>query len=515
MNKVLLAILTTAVFPGLISLGKNRTIDHIKKIPYEQYMHPKTDTSGTNPYLQIRKFELDILTPSSGVQFYKDGILFLSLTKMEEKMVSNHISFGDKNLYYASIADSTPDNVIPFIKGNQLLIPADGMTFTGDFSRFYYSKFSERDEKVKIYMGQSNKSGNDHGWMIDNNILGFCKDYNYTHPTISREGDLMIFSSDMPGGSGDLDLYLTKYEDGDWTSPVNLGKGINSPGAELYACLDGDNNLYYSSDGLDGLGGYDIFLSSFNGNGWDKPINLNSQVNTINDDVAFKINREGENIGFYTMIEKYGIGQKQIKRTLYSIQPVEQYMDASAFILSDILMGFATGSHLTAEYEEDVGIKDEIMPDQDRIADSLKAEKLIADRLANEKRIADSLKAEEIKAERLAYEKMEAARIADSLQSEALKQEEAEVSENRVIYRIQLLSSTKEAGTYNIIIDGTKYDTWEYFYKGSWRITIGEFEELSDAREMQSKCRDSGYDQAFVVAFVNNERSLDMSLFRK
>ena len=515
MNKVLLAILTTAVFPGMIFLGKIRTIDHIKIIPYEQYLHPDTDTGGTNPNLQIRKFELDILTPSSGIQFYKDGILFLSLTKTEGKMISNHISFGDRDLYYSSIVDSAPGNVIPFNISNQLLIPADGITFTGDFSRFYYSKFSERDKKVKIYTGQSYKAGNDPGWILDNNILGFCKNHNYTHPTISREGDLMIFSSDMPGGSGGLDLYLTRYENGDWTIPVNLGKEINSPGAELYACLDGDNNLYYSSDGLDGLGGYDIFLSSFNGDSWDKPINLNSQVNTINDDVAFKINREGRNIGFYTMIEKTGIGQKQIKRTLYSILPVEQYMDTRAFILSDLLMDFATGSQLIAKYEEDAEIKDEIMPDEERIADSLRAEKLVADRLAEEKRIADSLKAEEIKAERLAYEKMEAARIADSLQLEALKQEEAEALKDRVIYRIQLLSSTKEAGTYNIIINGTKYDTWEYFYKGAWRITIGEFEDLSDAREMQSKCRNSGYDQAFVVAFVNNERSLDMSLFRK
>jgi len=521
MNKVLMAILTAAVFPGLISMGKARNVDHIEKKPQEQYLHPGADTSGTNPYLKIRKFDLDIVTPSSGVQFYEDGILFLYLTKMEEKMISNHISFGERNLYYASIDDSALGNVIPLNMNNQLLIPADGITFTGDFSRFYYSKLSERDEKVKIYMGRSADSGNDQGWMTDNNILCFCENHNYTHPTISPEGDLMIFSSDMPGGAGGLDLYITRYENGEWTNPVNMGGEINSPGAEIYACLDGDDNLYYSSDGLDGLGGYDIFFCSFNGTGWDGPVNLKDQVNTVNDEVAFKINREGKNIGFYTMIEKYGIGQKQSRRTLYIIRPVDKYMDARALMLSDILMNFASGSHLTAKFEEDeedvvdIEIKDEVKTDEDRITDSLRAEKLIADRLAREERIADSLRAEEIKAERLAYERMEAARIADSLQSEILKQEEAEVSEDRVTYRIQILSSNKKDGTYNILVNGTKYDTWEYYYKGAWRITIGEFEELEDAREMQSKCRNSGYDQAFVVAFVNDERSLDMSLFRK
>jgi len=515
MNKVLLAILTTAVFPGLISLEKDRTADNIKKIPLEQYSHPAADTSGNNPYLQIRKFELEILSPSSGIQFYKDGILFLSLTKMEEKMISNHISFGDRDLYYASIDDSEPGSMTPFDISDQLLIPADGISFTSDFSRCYYSKLSEGDDKIKIYEGQSSKTGTDREWIIDNNILGFCKDYNYTHPAISREGDLMVFSSDMPGGVGGLDLYVTRYEKGDWTNPVNMGKEINSPGSELYACLDADDNLYYSSDGLNGLGGYDIYFCSFNGTGWDGPVNLNDQLNTVNDEVAFKINREGKNIGFYTMIEKYGIGDKQIRRTLYRIIPVEQYMNDPQFMLSDILMTFASGSQLTAKYEEEVETKDEVESDENRIPDSLRAEKLIADRLAEEKRITDSLRAEEIKAERLAYEKMEAARIADSLRSVALKKEEAEAAEDRIIYRVQLLSSTKAGGTYNIIVNGTKYDTWEYYYKGAWRITIGEFEELSDARYMQSRCRNSGYDQAFVVAFVNDERSLDINLFRK
>ena len=84
-----------------------------------------------------------------------------------------------------------------------------------------------------------------------------------------------------------------------------------------------------------------------------------------------------------------------------------------------------------------------------------------------------------------------------------------------MIYKVQFLSSTKSKGQYNIFVNGKNYKTYEYFYKGEWRITIGEFSNLKDAIELQYKCRESGHNQAFVVAFINNIRSLDRSLFKR
>ncbi|MBN1387033.1 MAG: hypothetical protein JW965_01215 [Bacteroidales bacterium] len=521
MNKLVLAFFIMGLVPGMIADGIDGNVYNIKQDQVSSAFYPGTDTSRTNPYLKIKKIELEILTPSSGIQLYKGGLLFLSQSKMEERMLSNHISFGDMKLFYASLKDSVLGDPIPIKTNTQLIVPADGISYSSKMSRFFYSKLSERDGKVKIFMAETDRSGNDLDWEITNRLLGFCTDYNYTHPTISHEGDFMIFSSDIPGGVGGLDLYLTRYVNNYWTDPINLGKEINSEGSEFYACLDGDNNLFFSSDGLDGLGGYDIFFCSFNGTDWDDPVNLSDQINTDNDEVAFKIDREGKNIGFYTMIEKTGLGKKKIKRTLYSIALDDKYRYTGAFMLSDVLRDYAMGSTPIAGYKDDEEIKVTIKQAEDSITDSLKAEQLIAEKLAEERRVSDSLKAEELEAERLAAEKLEAERIADekrmadSLRLEELRQEKAEAAKNKVIYRVQILSSTKKGGTYNIVIDGTKYDTWEYYYKGAWRITVGEFELLSDAREMQNKCRASGYDQAFVAAFINNERSLDINLFRR
>jgi len=506
MKQVIIVILISVMFPGIISQGIPGKVHSMEITRSGNSSNAETDTIKTNPYLKIRRFEIDILTPSSGIQLYNNGILFLSLSKRDAKMISKHISFGDKELYYASLNDSVLGEEIPFYINPQLMIPADGITFTSNLSRFYYSKLSEQDGKVKIYMAESDKTNSDQPWAVQNKLLGFCEDNNYTHPTISPDGDVMIFSSDMPGGIGGLDLYISRYENNMWTAPENMGKKFNSAGSELYACLDHNNNLYFSSDGLQGFGGYDIFFSNFNSSDWDDPVNLYDQLNTDNDEVAFKINREGKNYGFYTMIERSGIGKKRINRKLYKIELDEKYKNDNAFLLSDILRDYATGSPMLTMQKAAEDLEAVSKPEENRIADSLRIEELEAERLAAEK-----LAEEKLEAERHAEEK----RIADSLRIEELKKEEADAAEDKVIYRVQILSSTKEGGTYNISVNGTKYDTWEYYYKGAWRVTVGEFAKLSDARELQNKCRNSGYDQAFVVALINNERSLDVNLFKR
>ena len=233
------------MFPGIISQGIPGKVHSMEITRSGNSFNAETDTIKTNPYLKIRRFEIDILTPSSGIQLYNNGILFLSLSKRDAKMISKHISFGDKELYYASLNDSVLGEEIPFYINPQLMIPADGITFTSNLSRFYYSKLSEQDGKVKIYMAESDKTNSDQPWAVQNKLLGFCEDNNYTHPTISPDGDVMIFSSDMPGGIGGLDLYISRYENNMWTAPENMGKKFNSAGSELYACLDHINNLYF------------------------------------------------------------------------------------------------------------------------------------------------------------------------------------------------------------------------------------------------------------------------------
>ncbi|MEA1886873.1 MAG: hypothetical protein U9N72_06665 [Bacteroidota bacterium] len=531
MKQVITILLILIVYPG-ISKGIAGKVYCIEGIRHADASYHPIDTGSTNPYLNINAFELDIISPSSGVQLYENGLLFLSLSKTTSRMISKHISFGDRELHYVSLNDSVPGNQYLFNTDRPLAVPAEGISFTGDRSGFYYSKLSQDDGKVKIYRAEPGSNVSLEMWEINDEALSFCQDHNtYTHPTVSRSGDIMIFSSDMPGSMGGLDLYISRYENNAWTTPENMGNKFNSTGSELYACLDQNNNLYFSSDGLPGLGGFDIFFSNFNGYGWDDPVNLHDQINTDNDEVAFKINRHGQNHGFYTMIERSGIMKNKINRQLYKVELSAEYKNDNAFLLSDVLREYAMNSPLLAMQKDAKRREDEKLTEAQRIADSLRAEELKAERLAAEKRaeeqrITDSLETARLEAERRAEEQriadsLKAAELeaekrrADSLRAEELRKQQEATARDKVVYKVQFLSSMQSVQSKTISVSGKTYKTSEYFYKGAWRVTLGEFDDLEEAIEVRKLLREEGYDQAFVVAFVNGERSLDMDLFKR
>jgi len=80
------------------------------------------------------------------------------------------------------------------------------------------------------------------------------------------KGKHMVFASDMPGGSGGFDLYYSVFRGGKWSSPVNMGPGINTPANEYRPVLGIDlmyenRFLIFSSDRSGGRGGYDLYFT--------------------------------------------------------------------------------------------------------------------------------------------------------------------------------------------------------------------------------------------------------------
>ena len=503
MKKTLIVILFLMTIVNLATQGLTKkklwnSIDPDSKLVFG------TDTLRNNPFVLIYPFNLELLSPSSGVQFYKDGIVFLSHSKRNKKMLEQHISFGNIESYYASLRDSVLGRPRLFSSTYSFPFPSEGLTFNNDFSIVYYSKLSKEDSRVKIYRAKSLPDQNNPGWTMDISPLAFCNNNNYTHPTLSSDGKIMIFSSDMPGSIGGNDLFITRFENGRWTAPQNLGNTVNSTGNELFPSLDSEKNLFFSSDNLPGFGGYDIFICKFNGTGWEIPLNLSNVINTNKDEVAFTVNRNREKSGFFTTRERSGIRRMQ----LFRINLNKRYYPDDSTTLPAALYSIAiTEFNVTAQK----------ISEAERIKEGkrLKAERLKAEGLKAERLKAEGLKAERLEAERLEAERLEAER----LEAERLKVEKTEAekqkAQDKVIYRVQLLSSTNSKGEYEISVVGKSYKTYEYYYKGAWRIAIGEFNNLKDAIEFQYKCRRSGYNQAFVIAFKNNVRSLDKSLFKR
>lgn len=113
--------------------------------------------------------------------------------------------------------------------------------------------------------------------------------------SLSNDGNRLYFSSDLEGGIGGFDIYvIQKLPNGDWGEVQNLGPTINTAGNENYPLLtDNGQTLYFSSDTHLGMGGMDLFKSSFNSatNEWGRPVNLGYPVNTPFDDLNISFSK--------------------------------------------------------------------------------------------------------------------------------------------------------------------------------------------------------------------------------
>ncbi len=122
------------------------------------------------------------------------------------------------------------------------------------------------------------------------------------HPCLTPENDVLIFASDLPGGYGGLDLWYSVYNKRgkNWSTPKNMGPEINTPGNEMFPTMDSEGNLYFSSDGLVGMGGLDIYSASRVGDEikWVKPSNLGHPINSCAND--FHYVKQAERKGFFT-----------------------------------------------------------------------------------------------------------------------------------------------------------------------------------------------------------------------
>ena len=137
--------------------------------------------------------------------------------------------------------------------------------------------------------------------------------YSYLYPAISSDGLTLYFTSDMPGGFGEYDIWRAtrKSTADDFGRPVNLTSIVNTPGKEVMPVLRNDSLLYFSSDGHPGVGGQDLFSTKLNPNGrWSVPQNLGIPINSSYDEmsIVFYPNDRKDNIverGFFSSNRPY------------------------------------------------------------------------------------------------------------------------------------------------------------------------------------------------------------------
>ncbi len=160
------------------------------------------------------------------------------------------------------------------------------------------------ENKVSTTQLYTSRKASDGTWEKPT-VLPFCDNkYMFAHPAFATDGKTLYFSSDMPGGFGGMDIWVVKMTDNVWGTPMNLGGNVNSAGNEIFPTLRRDDELYYSSDIIESLGGYDL-LTSANRNGiWERPVHLSYPLNSSFDD--FSIAWNADNKTGYFSSDRYG-----------------------------------------------------------------------------------------------------------------------------------------------------------------------------------------------------------------
>jgi len=175
--------------------------------------------------------------------------------------------------------------------------------------------FIYRDEGLgDIYFSDK---GEDGSWSTPEALPGVINSsYREASVSITKDENILYFSSTRPGGLGGSDIYMcTKDSRGEWSKVKNLGPGINTELDEDGPFIDYDSKtLYFSSTGRKGMGGYDIFKSTLNNPDkieWTEPENLGFPINTPDDDVFYVSTKDGIR-GYYASVRDDGMGYLDI-----------------------------------------------------------------------------------------------------------------------------------------------------------------------------------------------------------
>lgn len=262
------------------------------------------------PYnYQIQLMAKNTSNGDFGMSFYGDKVAFASLRNAGSKSFNwNERPYLD--LFSAEVNDKEMlTNIQPFPEEINTKTHESNATFNADGTIMYFNRTNEKqvkvgDEKfasVRIFRAEF-KDGK---WQNVTAVPFSSDQYSTDHPVLTRDGKKLYFSSDMPGSLGSFDIYVVDInEDGTFGTPQNMGSTINTVHREQFPYINDDGTiLYFASDGHQGMGGLDIFMSKSYDGVFAKPLNLGETINSNMDDFGYIVN-EKKNKGYLSSNRK-------------------------------------------------------------------------------------------------------------------------------------------------------------------------------------------------------------------
>ncbi len=248
---------------------------------------------------------------------YKNGVVFMS-NREALKIVKNINASVSRTFYELYFSKTKQDSIVtsstPF-QFDKALAFGKGLD-----SKFNTGPVAFYDQERKVAFIASANASNDDGkrtlglyfaeaknekWEVTTSFTHNSDQHSIYDVSIDQAGKTIFFSSDMKGGYGGKDIYKSELKNGLWSTPTNLGEEINTIKDEAYPYLHKNHTLYFSSNGLAGLGELDVFKSALKPDGFDEPQNVGYPINSSKDDFGFVLDTIGTH-GYLSSNRKHG-----------------------------------------------------------------------------------------------------------------------------------------------------------------------------------------------------------------
>lgn len=259
--------------------GGEKALNLIKSIDmYDELMANKDGYDITN---KTAKDTQSVFTTN----FYKGALIVTAENEGAGK--SNWTGRGLTKLY---LTDINFNQLLPFATEVMTKYSDGPATFSNDLKTMYFTTVNEKsmeEQDVNTKKLQISSAVLKQGKWEPVELFKYNNSkYNVAHAALKNDGSILVFSSDMPGGKGKMDLYYCLLQkDSTWSAPVNIAV-LNSSENEIFPTFDASNNLYFASNGLPGLGGLDVFISKNKDTVFSVAVNLNAPINSVFDDFS-------------------------------------------------------------------------------------------------------------------------------------------------------------------------------------------------------------------------------------
>lgn len=226
-----------------------------------------------------------------------DSIIMLDEIKKNNKYAQFYVSYVHGNNKIGWTYEK--GELIKWAPWNDNNVHVGNGCFAPDKKRFYFTKCTLDNDTMKMHCDIYVSEYKDSRWTDPqkmNDVINFPGSTN-TQPAVgmTKQGEVMYWVSDRPNGEGGLDIWFSaRDKSGNFGQAQNCGRKINTVGDEKTPFYDSKTGtMYFSTDGLMGMGGEDIYRTKGSQKRWDNAVDLGYPINSSVDDMYYTLDDNG------------------------------------------------------------------------------------------------------------------------------------------------------------------------------------------------------------------------------